>query len=49
MLVLGMYHVLVEFWSGAVPDFSCECTGFNYRLLEIHYQYNLQTFTEAMT
>lgn len=30
MLILGMYHVLVVFWSGAVPDFSCEPTGFNY-------------------
>lgn len=48
MLVLGMYHVLLVFRSGAVPDFSCECTGFNYRLLEIHDQYNFQKFTEAM-
>lgn len=48
MLVLGMYHVLVVFWSGALPDFSCECTGFNYMLLKIHDQYNFLKFTEAM-
>lgn len=48
MLVLGMYHVLVVLWIVALPDFSCECTGFNYRLLEIHDQYNFRKFTEAM-